>query len=67
MPHYAKLVDNTIVNVIVAETKEDAEQLIGTPIVEIPSTPDAPGAGYIWDGENFSKPPAQVLEETPAE
>ena len=67
MPYFAHLVENTIVNIIVAETKEDAEQLIGTPIVEVSNEPGGPQSGYIWDGESFSAPTVEVPEETPSE
>lgn len=63
MPHFAKLSDNVITYVIVADTIEDAEQLIGTPIVEVPVEVTAPGAGWSWDGHQFSPPAAEIAQE----
>jgi len=62
MTNYAVLNNNTVTNVIVADTKEIAETVTGLTCVEYTDENPA-GIGYTYDGENFIAP---VVEE-PAE
>jgi len=55
MPNFAVIRNNEISTVVVADSKEDAEQLMEATCVEIEV--GAPqGAGWIWDGTNFTPP-----------
>jgi hypothetical protein len=65
MPYFAVMSQQqegkSIVNTaIVAESLEDANQIInhgnlGSFCIEYdPNSPDAPGIGFIWDGEKFT-------------
>ncbi len=56
MPSYAVLHGNTVVNLIVADSKEIAEEFSGSTCIEYANTPPYPEIGYIYDGENFNKP-----------
>ncbi len=52
MSYYGIVKDNTIVNVIVAESLEDANLLTGENCVEY--TDENPiGIGWVFDGEKF--------------
>jgi hypothetical protein len=56
MPNFAIIDSGTVVNVIVADTKEDAELNSGKTAVQISKEPGQPCAGWLYDGENFSFP-----------
>jgi hypothetical protein len=59
MPHYAIINGSTVINVIIADTLEDANQLaphiMGQFAIEIPNEPNAPGLGWSYDGSVFTK------------
>ena len=56
MAKYALLnASNVIIDVIVADTKEIAEQATGGICVELPET--NAGIDHTWDGTNFISPP----------
>jgi hypothetical protein len=55
MPNFAVIRNNEIFTVIVADSKEDAEQLMQETCIEI-AVGAAAGAGWIWDGTNFTPP-----------
>lgn len=63
MPHYAIINGSAVVNVIIADTLEDANLLApysaGTFAVEIPNEPNSPSVGWSYDGTTFAAP---VLE-----
>jgi hypothetical protein len=56
MPNYGILENTLITNVIVAETKEIAEQVTGKTCVELP--PLNVGTGWTYEGGTFSAPDA---------
>jgi hypothetical protein len=59
MANYAVIQNNIVVNVIVADTKEIAEEATGLTCVEYTSENPA-GIGWTYNGENFIAP---VVEE----
>jgi hypothetical protein len=64
MNTFAVIEDNKVINIIVADTKEIAEQVTGQTCVEY--TEENPvGIGYTYDGENFIEPEPIINEETP--
>lgn len=59
---FAVLTGNTVSNVIVAETKEIAEQV--TELICIEYTDEEPaGIGWTWDGTNFIAPVIEIPTE----
>ena len=55
MPNFAVLNNNIVVNRIVADSKEIAQQFVGLDCVEyLDENPLE--IGYIYDGENFNAP-----------
>ena len=63
MPSYAVLQDDEVVNVIVAETLEDAIEVTGLTCVE--TTPENPtNIGYKYNGTTFEE---RVVPEPPTE
>jgi hypothetical protein len=60
MVNFAVITGNQVTNVIVAETKEDAELVTNAECVEYTDSNPA-GIGWIWDGKKFTAP------ETPTE
>jgi hypothetical protein len=68
MTNYAVIKDGIVNNVIVADSKEIAEQVTGLTCVEFQLKPGAPGIGWAYDGTDFTAPVVEVpAEETPAE
>jgi hypothetical protein len=59
MATFAVIDNNTVTNIIVADTKEIAEQVTGLTCIEYTDENPA-GIGYTYDGENFIAP---VVEE----
>ena len=59
MPYFAILDSNTVVNVIIADTLEDANLLApsshGTFAIELLNQAGQPGIGWTWDGSTFTK------------
>jgi len=65
MPNFAVLsYDDGVTNVIVADSKEIAEDVTGKTCVPCEGT-DVVGSH--WNGTEFIKPEPVVIEETPAE
>ena len=59
MAKYAVLIDDVVSNIIIADTKEIAEEVTGSTCIEY--TDESPAfRGDIWDGTNFISP---VVEE----
>ena len=58
--NFAIIENNKVINVILADSKEIAEQVTGLQAVE---TTGKPWIGWTWDGSNFIAP----VEETPNE
>jgi hypothetical protein len=55
MPNFALIENNIVKNIIVCDSKEEAEQLFEGTYVEC--FPDNfPRPGYAYDGENFVSP-----------
>ena len=65
MATFAVMSGNLVNNVIVADTKEIAEQVIGSVCIEYMDENPA-GIGWTWNGNNFTNPMA-VVEEIPEE
>ena len=63
MATFAVINDNTVENVIVADTKEIAEQVTGKECLEYTDSNPA-GIGWTYADGVFTAP---VIEETPAE
>lgn len=62
MAHFAVLNDNKVINVILADTKENAE--IATNYICVEFNDDNPAyIGWVYDGEKFHAP----VIETPTE
>jgi hypothetical protein len=59
MANYAVINDNKVINIIVCDSKEIAEQVTGTICIEYTNENPA-GIGYTWDGSVFTKP---IIEE----
>lgn len=55
MATFAVIKDNAVINIIVADTKEIAEEATGFECVEYTSE-DEVHIDDIWDGTSFSKP-----------
>lgn len=67
MANYAVIKDGIVNNVIVADSKEIAEQVTGLTCIEYENVPGAPVIGWTYDGTSFSAPVIEVpAEETPA-
>lgn len=67
MKNYAQVSGNSVVNIVVAENKEEVELILGSSLVEITEENNA-GIGFIYDPETglFTNPYA-VVEETQEE
>lgn len=68
MPNFAVIQNNIVENVIVADSKEAAEGVVGKLCVEY--TEENPASiGFVWNGSTFEQPPAPaeeiLVEETP--
>lgn len=61
MANYAVIENNSVMNVIVADSKEIAEEVTGKLCIEVP---DGFGIGDTWDGTNFVSHLTQVTEPT---
>jgi hypothetical protein len=59
---FAVLTDNTVSNVIIAETKEIAEQVTQLTCVEYTDEEPA-GIGWTYDGTKFIQPVIEIIEE----
>lgn len=53
--NYAVIENNTVINTIVAETKQIAEEVTGLLCIEY-TNEDPAGIGWIYDGINFIPP-----------
>jgi hypothetical protein len=58
MPNFAVINNGNIINIIVADDLNTANEVvanarIGQFAIEIPKAPNAPMIGWQWDGENF--------------
>ena len=60
MTYFAVLDNNVVVNTIVADTKQVAEEITNATCIEYNQTSPA-GIGYFYDGENFN-PPTEPTE-----
>jgi len=56
MGSYAVVNDGTVINVIIAESQEIAEEVTGLTCVEYENSPAAPGIGWSYDGATFTAP-----------
>lgn len=62
MADFAVIQDDKVINCIVAESKEIAENVTGLLCVEY-TLENAPSIGFTWDGNNFIPP----VYDTPVE
>ena len=60
MVYYATINGNLVTNVILANTKEDAELATGATCIEY-TTENPAGIGWTWDGTNFIVPVSDVV------
>jgi hypothetical protein len=56
MANYAVIKNGIVNNVIVADTKEIAEEVTGLTCVEVENVPGAPGIGWSYDDAEFTAP-----------
>jgi hypothetical protein len=64
MANFAVIKNNIVVNVILADTLEDAEQATNLTCIEY--TEEAPaGIGWSYNGETFENPNPPVVESSP--
>jgi hypothetical protein len=61
MPNFAIINGGNVVNVVVADDLETANELVkntgmGEFAKQLPNIPSAPGIGWTWDGESFTAP-----------
>lgn len=63
MKTYAVIQNNKVINVIVADSKEIAEEVTNFTCIEYTSDSGV-GIDWIYDGTNFARP---VIEVTPSE
>jgi hypothetical protein len=61
MANYAVMSDNTVVNVIVTDDKEQGEKDLNCTLIEITDG----GIGWIWDGTKFIDPSEVTNEASP--
>lgn len=69
MPNFAILLNNEVINVIVCDTKELAEELTGLTAIEYDLEKKEAGIGFTHDGKKFVSPPVppQVILVAPEE
>lgn len=60
MPNFAVIDGNKVINVIVAETKEDAESVTKYSCIEY-TVENPAGIGFIWNGSNFEEPQIEEI------
>jgi hypothetical protein len=58
MSNFAVIENGKVINVIVAESKQIAEDVTNLNCVEIEWIPGAPGIGWGYNGETFTSPSA---------
>ena len=58
MANYAVIEHAIVINAIVADSKEIAEEVTGRLCIELP---DDFGVGSIWDGEKFIRPTVEEV------
>jgi hypothetical protein len=54
MANFAVINNGVVVNTILADSKEIAEEVTGLTCIEYEFEPGAPGIGHSWDGVSFS-------------
>lgn len=68
MANYAVVINGVVDNVIIADSKEIAEQVTGLICIEYENIPGAPGIGWTYDGNKFVPPAVETpVEEIPTE
>lgn len=61
MNNFAVIKDGEVLNTIVADTKEIAEEVSGYPCVQY-EYPTAVAPYWKWDGVNFTPPVEEIIE-----
>ena len=67
MSNYAVIKDGIVENIIIADSKEIAENVTGLICVEYINEPGAPHIGWSYDGISFSAPIIETPIEEPTE
>jgi hypothetical protein len=62
MALFAVIKDGVVTNVIIADTKEIAEQVTKQICVEFEDTLNAPSIGFTYDGKKFTQPTPTIFE-----
>ena len=62
MALFAVIEDGVVTNVIIADTKEIAEQVTKQTCIEFQDTPNAPSIGFNYDGDKFIQPTPTISE-----
>lgn len=62
MANYAVIQNNKVTNIIVADSKEIAEEVTGLVCIEYTNENPA-SIDYLWDGTNFIAPITEVPSE----
>jgi hypothetical protein len=63
MALFAVIEEEIVTNVIIADTKEIAEQVTGKTCVEYEDTSDQPSIGWTHDGTKFIQPVVEVPQD----
>ena len=66
MAKYAVINENVVVNLILADSVEIAEQVTGHTCIECTDLLN-PDIGYLWDGDSFTVPETPIVEDEPVE
>jgi hypothetical protein len=66
MTKYAVINENVVVNLILADSVEIAEQVTGHTCIECTDLLN-PNIGYLWDGDSFTVPETPIVEDEPVE
>jgi hypothetical protein len=67
MALFAVIEEGIVTNVIIADTKEIAEQVTAKTCVEFENTPDQPSIGWAYDGTNFIQPVVEAPQDADTE
>jgi hypothetical protein len=66
MTKYAVIDENVVVNIILADSVEIAEQVTGHTCIECTDLLN-PNVGYLWNGDSFTVPETPIVEDEPVE
>lgn len=66
MTKYAVINENVVVNLILADSVEIAEQVTGHTCIECTDLLN-PNIGYLWNGDSFTVPETPIVEDESVE